>query len=55
MNVYEEDYLFTTQAHILPIARIRKLANTLRDSPFKTVQFPSETPLCESNKWEGLW
>ncbi len=35
LNRYEEDYIFTTQAHILPLSRLRRLADTLPNSPFR--------------------
>lgn len=43
LNVHEEDYIFTTQAHILPITRLRKLADTLPNSPFNTLQFANQS------------
>uniref|UniRef100_A0A5K3G236 alpha-1,2-Mannosidase n=1 Tax=Mesocestoides corti TaxID=53468 RepID=A0A5K3G236_MESCO len=55
LNVFEEDYLFTTQAHILPISRLRQLAKTLPNSPFKDAQFVRKPASCESSKQSRFW
>nr|CDS17581.1 er degradation enhancer mannosidase alpha [Echinococcus granulosus] len=55
LNVHEEDYLFTTQGHILPISHLRKFAKNLPNSPFKNAQFTNHSPLCEPNGWEKFW
>ncbi|VDM31032.1 unnamed protein product [Hydatigera taeniaeformis] len=44
LNVHEEDYLFTTQGHILPISRLRKLALDLPNSPFVNARFANHSP-----------
>uniref|UniRef100_A0A0X3PN84 alpha-1,2-Mannosidase n=1 Tax=Schistocephalus solidus TaxID=70667 RepID=A0A0X3PN84_SCHSO len=36
INVNEEDFIFTTQAHILPISRLRQLAKLLPFNPFQS-------------------
>ncbi|KAL7065180.1 hypothetical protein AAHC03_05375 [Spirometra sp. Aus1] len=36
INVNEEDFLFTTQAHILPISRLHQLAKLLPFNPFQS-------------------
>ncbi|KAL5966914.1 ER degradation-enhancing alpha-mannosidase-like protein 1 [Taenia solium] len=44
LNVHEEDHIFTTQGHILPISRLRKLAKSLPNSPFEDAQFTNHSP-----------
>ncbi|KAA3672432.1 ER degradation enhancer, mannosidase alpha-like 1 [Paragonimus westermani] len=36
VNLNEEDYVFSTQAHLFPIQRIRKLIENLVPNPFRT-------------------
>ncbi|KAM7538392.1 hypothetical protein Aperf_G00000065990 [Anoplocephala perfoliata] len=55
LNVHEEDYIFTTQAHILPISRLRELADTLPNSPFSTLQFANQSISCEPDIREEMW
>ncbi|KAL5110931.1 ER degradation-enhancing alpha-mannosidase-like protein 1 [Taenia crassiceps] len=52
LNVHEEDYIFTTQGHILPISRLRKLARNLPNSPFGNAQLTNHSPSCETNNWK---
>ncbi|KAF7232314.1 hypothetical protein EG68_10782 [Paragonimus skrjabini miyazakii] len=36
VNLNEEDYIFSTQAHLFPIKRIRKLIQNLVPNPFRS-------------------